>query len=128
VIYLTLNLPVKAFVDTAKPEFLSELKAMLNFDMVGVNKQLLTTGTSALTAIAQTVKSDIKTSGSYRYSSSDHASFANKNVPVLFFHRGDEPNYHSPNDKTVDPQLLNEATQVGLSIVKQLLQEEYSAS
>ena len=114
----------KAFVDTAKPEFLSGLKGMLNFDMVGVNKQLLIGGTSSLTAIAQTVKSDIKTLGSYGYGGSDHAPFADKNVPILFFFRGDEPNYHSENDKTVDPKLLNEASQVGLGIVKQILQDK----
>ncbi|MBD2359141.1 M28 family peptidase [Tolypothrix sp. FACHB-123] len=114
----------KAFVDTAKPEFLSGLKAMLNFDMVGVNQQLLISGTSALTAIAQTVDPDIKTSGSYSYGGSDHASFANKKVPVLFFHRGDEPNYHSPNDKNVDAKLLTETRSNGLSIVKQLLDRD----
>ncbi|BAY08827.1 M28 family peptidase [Calothrix sp. NIES-2098] len=112
----------RAFVDNAKPEFLSGLKGMMNFDMVGVNNELLIGGTSSLTAIAQNVDSDIKTLGSYGYGGSDHASFANKEVPILFFYRGQEPNYHSPNDKTVDPKLLNEATQVGLGIVKQLLQ------
>lgn len=111
----------RAFVDTAKPEFLSGLKGMMNFDMVGVNNELLIGGTSSLTAIAQAVDSDIKTLGSYGYGGSDHAPFANKNVPILFFYRGQEPNYHSPNDKTVDPKLLNEATQVGVDIVKQLL-------
>ncbi|BAY22477.1 putative aminopeptidase [Calothrix sp. NIES-2100] len=114
----------QAFVETAKPEFLAGLKGMLNFDMVGVNNQLLIGGTSSLTAIAQTVDSDIKPLGSYGYGGSDHASFANKNVPILFFFRGDEPNYHSENDKTVDPKLLDEASQVGLGIVKQLLQGE----
>lgn len=112
----------RAFVDTAQPEFLSGLKGMMNFDMVGVNNELLIGGTSTLTAIAQAVDSDIKTLGSYGYGGSDHAPFANKNVPILFFYRGQEPNYHSPNDKTVDPKLLNEATQVGVDIVKQLLQ------
>ncbi|MBW4562452.1 MAG: M20/M25/M40 family metallo-hydrolase [Mojavia pulchra JT2-VF2] len=112
----------RAFVDTAKPEFLSGLKGMLNFDMVGVNNQLLIGGTSSLTAIAKAVDSDIKTLGSYTYGGSDHAPFANKNVPVLFFYRGQDPNYHSPNDKTIDPKLLNETAQVGVGIVKQLLQ------
>jgi aminopeptidase YwaD len=112
----------RAFVDTAKPEFLSGLTAMLNFDMVGVNKDLLIGGTSSLTAIAKTVDSDIKTLGSYGYGGSDHAPFANKDVPILFFYRGQDPNYHSPNDLTVDPKLLNQTTQAGIGIVKQLLQ------
>ncbi|WP_276752338.1 M28 family metallopeptidase [Chlorogloeopsis fritschii] len=43
----------RAFVNTAKPEFLSGLKGMLNFDMVGVNEELGIGGTSSLTAFAK---------------------------------------------------------------------------
>ncbi|RUR84162.1 M28 family peptidase [Chlorogloeopsis fritschii PCC 9212] len=110
----------RAFVNTAKPEFLSGLKGMLNFDMVGVNEELGIGGTSSLTAFAKNVKPDMKVLGSY--AGSDHTPFAKKGVPVLFFYRGQEPNYHTPNDKTVDPKLLNETTQVALDIVKRLLQ------
>ncbi|MDM9385752.1 M28 family peptidase [Chlorogloeopsis sp. ULAP01] len=110
----------RAFVNTAKPEFLSGLKGMLNFDMVGVNEELGIGGTSSLTAFAKNVKPDMKVLGSY--AGSDHAPFAKKGVPVLFFYRGQEPNYHTPNDKTVDPKLLNQTAQVALDIVKRLLQ------
>ncbi|MCX7596142.1 MAG: M28 family peptidase, partial [Fischerella sp.] len=110
----------KAFVNAATPEFLSSLKGMLNFDMVGVNERLGIGGTSSLTAFAKATEPDVKIFGSY--GGSDHAPFAEKNVPVLFFHRGQEPNYHTPNDKTVDPKLLNETTQTALDIIKQLLQ------
>jgi aminopeptidase YwaD len=110
----------RAFVNTAKPEFLSGLKGMLNFDMVGVNEELGIGGTSSLTAFAKNVKPDMKVLGSY--AGSDHTPFAKKGVPVLFFYRGQEPNYHTPNDKTVDPKLLNQTAQVALDIVKRLLQ------
>ncbi|WP_341528843.1 M28 family peptidase [Nostoc sp. UHCC 0302] len=110
----------RAFVNAAAPEFLSELKGMLNFDMVGVNNQLLIGGTSSLIAFAKAVDPDVKIFGS-SYGGSDHASFANKDVPILFFYRGQEPNYHTPNDKIVDTKMLNETTQVGLSIVRELL-------
>jgi aminopeptidase YwaD len=113
----------RAFVEKATPQFLTGLKAMLNFDMVGVNQQLQIGGTPSLTALAQVVEPKVQLFGSsYLDGASDHASFAAKDVPILFFHRGLEPNYHSPNDKIVDPKLLDETTQVGIDIVKRLLQ------
>ncbi len=109
----------KAFVSTAPSQFLSGLKAMLNFDMVGVNNNLRVGGTPSLTALAKATKSSISTFESS--SGSDHAPFASADVPVLFFYRGQEPNYHTPNDKQVDPKLLDETAGVGLDVVKRLL-------
>ncbi|KAF3885813.1 MULTISPECIES: M28 family peptidase [Nostocales] len=109
----------RAFVKTAKPQFLSDLKAMMNFDMVGVNNQLGIGGSSSLTKFAQKMKPGIKIFGSS--DGSDHAAFASKNVPILFFYRGQEPNYHTPNDKKVNPKLLDETTQAGLDIIQQIL-------
>lgn len=113
----------RAFVRAAEPQFLSGIKGMLNFDMVGVNDTLRVGGTSSLTALAQTADRSISTllGGA---GGSDHASFAAASVPVLFFYRGQEPNYHSPNDKQVDPKLLDETAQVGLDVVKRLLTSE----
>lgn len=109
----------RAFVKAASPQFLSSLKAMLNFDMVGVNNTLGVGGTPELAALAKNAKASVSTFGSY--GGSDHASFAAANVPVLFFYRGQEPNYHTPNDRQVDSKLLDETASVGLSVVKQLL-------
>ncbi|GAB1539183.1 M28 family peptidase [Scytonema sp. NUACC21] len=109
----------RTFVKTKGAKFLSGLKAMLNFDMVGVNKQLGIGGTSSLTAYARKINSGVKTFGSS--GGSDHAAFADKGVPILFFYRGQEPGYHTPNDKKVDPKLLDETMQAGLDIVKQIL-------
>lgn len=109
----------RAFVTTASPQLISNLKAMLNFDMVGVNHKLGVGGTPALTALAKTAKNSVSTFGSY--GGSDHAPFAAADVPVLFFYRGQEPNYHTPNDKQVDSKLLDETASVGLDVVKQLL-------
>lgn len=108
----------RAFVSYAQPQFLSHLKGMLNFDMVGANDQLRVGGTPSLTALAQTVDSGVATFGSS--GGSDHASFAAKSVPILFFYRGQDANYHTPNDKSVNPRLLDETTQFALNIVKQL--------
>ncbi len=109
----------RAFVSKAEPKFLQSLKAMLNFDMVGVNNNLLVGGTEKLTTLAQATNPGVSTFGGR--GGSDHAPFAASDVPVLFFYRGQEPNYHSPNDKQVDPKLLNETTQVGLDVVKRIL-------
>lgn len=110
----------KAFVEQAAPGFLTSLKGMLNFDMVGLNAQLRVSGSSALTKLAQATASDAVTFGSSS-GGSDHASFAAKGVPVLFFHRGVEPNYHKPTDTKVDPKLLDETTEAALKVIEEVL-------
>lgn len=109
----------RAFLSGTKPQFLSGLKAMLNFDMVGVNDNLRVGGASSLTAVTKAVDRSVSTFKAY--GGSDHAPFANAGVPVLFFYRGQEPNYHTPNDKQVDSRLLDETARVGLNVVKRLL-------
>ncbi|MEW5861927.1 MAG: M28 family peptidase [Cyanobacteriota bacterium] len=109
----------RAFVKAAQPQFLSGLKAMLNFDMVGVNDQLRVGGASSLTALAKAADPEISTFPSS--GGSDHTSFAAAGVPILFFYRGQEPNYHSPKDKQVDSRLLNETVRVGQEVVKRSL-------
>ena len=52
---------------------------------------------------------------------SDHAAFASANVPVLFFTRGMEPNYHSPRDQQVSAELLNATTQISINLLNRLL-------
>ncbi len=108
----------KAFVSSAKPEFLQGLKGMLNFDMVGVNDRLLVGGTESLTKLAKSTNPKIDTFGSR--GGSDHAPFASANVPVLFFYRGEDPNYHSPGDKNVDAKLLNETAQLGFDLANKI--------
>jgi Zn-dependent M28 family amino/carboxypeptidase len=92
---------------------------MLNFDMVGVNNQLRVAGASSLTALA--LAADPKISTFQTDGSSDHASFAAVGVPILFFYRGQDSNYHSPNDKQVDPRLLDETVRVGQEVIKRSL-------
>ncbi|HEY9725538.1 MAG TPA: M28 family peptidase, partial [Chroococcales cyanobacterium] len=106
----------KAFVNTAEPKFLSNLQAMLNFDMVGVNDQLLVGGTESLIALAQ--KTNPKISKIRDTGASDHESFSRAGVPVLFFYRGEDPNYHSPTDTVVDPKLLQATVEAAQSLVQ----------
>lgn len=108
----------RAFVKAAPSQFTADLKAMLNFDMVGVNDNLGVGGTPTLTALAQAADRSVSTF--QPYGGSDHAPFAAANVPILFFYRGQEPNYHTPQDQQVDPKLLDETVRVGLDVVKQL--------
>jgi Zn-dependent M28 family amino/carboxypeptidase len=109
----------RAFVKAAQPQFLSGLKAMLNFDMVGVNDQLRVGGASSLTALAKAA--DLEISTFQTDSGSDHAPFAAAGVPILFFYRGQEPSYHTSNDKQVDSRLLDETVRVGQDVVKRSL-------
>ncbi|WP_439566283.1 M28 family metallopeptidase, partial [Gloeocapsopsis crepidinum] len=112
----------RSFVSQAQPSFLKRLDAMLNFDMVGVNDQLLVGGTQSLTKLTQATQSDISVFDSQ--GGSDHAPFARAGVPVLFFYRGQEPNYHTPDDKSIEPRLLDETSQVGLNVLKQILNSD----
>ena len=109
----------KALIKTAEPKFLSHLKAMLNFDMVGVNDQLFVGGTESLIALAQ--KTNPKLSKIRDTGASDHEPFARAGVPVLFFYRGEDPNYHSPTDTEIDPKLVQATAEVGQSIMQDYL-------
>ena len=107
-----------AFVRAAAPQFLSHLQGMMNFDMVGVNERLSVSGSPALTALAQNADRSIATLGGS--GGSDHVPFANADVPVLFFTRGLDPNYHKPSDVQIEPRLLDETVEVGLTVVEHL--------
>lgn len=109
----------KAFVNAAGPQFLKGLKGMLNFDMVGVNSSLLISGTPSLTKQVQVENAKIASLGSDY--GSDHASFSAAGVPVLFFYRGMESNYHKPSDRQINPTLLTETAQAALKMLPQLV-------
>jgi Zn-dependent M28 family amino/carboxypeptidase len=108
----------RAFVAQAKPEFLKGLRGMVNFDMVGVNDRLQVHGSSSLSSIAKSIHSPV---GSNINGSSDHAAFSAKKVPILFFHRGLDANYHKPNDKVVNSHLLHETQQTALKVIHEIL-------
>ncbi len=108
----------QAFVNALPTKTLDGIKAMLNFDMVGVNNDLAVGGSSALIDLVRGINPKI---GRFNdFSGSDHASFLSEGVPAVFFWRGFEPNYHLPTDTKVDPALLEETVQIGLETVKRL--------
>lgn len=106
------------FVNSVQPQFLSNLAAMFNFDMVGINDRLLVGGSPDLRSQLKQLNPNVP---DWTNSSSDHASFAAKRVPVLFFYRGSDPNYHSPNDRTTTASALNDTLQTALESVDQVL-------
>jgi aminopeptidase YwaD len=108
----------RSFVKQAKPDFLKGLRGMMNFDMVGINDPLIVQGSPALFPAAKAITSNVSSS---IMGNSDHASFNSQRVPVLFFHRGIEPNYHTPNDKTINSKLVADTQQMALRIIQQIL-------
>jgi aminopeptidase YwaD len=108
-----------AFVADLPTAEIPKIKAMLNFDMVGVNNALAVGGSSNLINVVRGI--DPKIGRFNDFAGSDHASFIAEGIPAVFFWRGYEPNYHLPSDTTVDPKLLEEVVQIGLETVRRLL-------
>lgn len=84
---------------------LSNILAMINLDQVGRGKNGLNIGgigtspgfKGMVDQLKQNSPLNITTSQGGR-GPSDHASFYNQNIPVLFFHTGLHPQYHKPTD------------------------------
>jgi Zn-dependent M28 family amino/carboxypeptidase len=108
----------KSFVQSVPPEFLQRLKGMVNFDMVGVNEQLAIEASSTLKSFAKLPPNNPP---AYLMGSSDHAWFKTKQVPILFFYRGMEPNYHKPTDQAADPRLIQNTKDQAITVIKQIL-------
>ena len=110
----------RAFVKT-HASLVESLKAMLNFDMVGVNVTPLSVGgTLALLERSERAVPELRrlNDGS---SGSDHASFLEAGSPALFFYRGMDPNYHQPGDMVTEPDALEQTVVAGLKIADELL-------
>jgi aminopeptidase YwaD len=108
-----------AFVAELPTAEIPKIKAMLNFDMVGVNNNLAVGGSSNLIDLVRGI--DPKIGRFNDFSGSDHGSFLAEGIPAVFFWRGFEANYHLPSDMSVDPKLLEEVVLVGLETVGRLL-------
>ncbi|RMH53615.1 MAG: M20/M25/M40 family metallo-hydrolase [Deinococcus-Thermus bacterium] len=104
------------------PEVVRGLRAMLNLDMVGVdvNGSLGIGGSPELRVLADCGAVQAVCGGAPG-GGSDHVPFAQAGVPVLFFFRGLDPNYHRPTDTTADPRLLAQTAQVVQGVLERLL-------
>ncbi|MBF0759658.1 M20/M25/M40 family metallo-hydrolase [Dysgonomonas mossii] len=94
--------------------FASDIKGYVNFDMIGRNndeqkpKYVVYFYTEAHPQFGEWLKSDIKTYGlglepNYRpwdkpIGGSDNASFAKRDVSVIWYHTDGHPDYHQPSD------------------------------
>lgn len=106
--YMTNNFPVN----------IKNVTAMLNMDMIGrLNEDnsltVIGTGTSSLW------KDLLNKKNSYGFKlgmsdggsgGSDHQSFSNKNIPVLFFFTGTHSDYHKPTDDADKINTIGEAS------------------
>lgn len=108
-----------------KPEAVKGLKGMLNLDMVGIDMlggKLGLGGSGALISEGNAVCTLSQVAcGSAPDGGSDHMPFAQAGVPVAFFFRGLDPNYHQPGDVIADPALMAQAAQVAQGMLERLL-------
>jgi Zn-dependent M28 family amino/carboxypeptidase len=117
----------RAYVQALSPAERERTVAMLNFDMVGVGDRLTVSGSVDLVGLAIETARRIGapvdgTSGGRVGRGSDHASFMEVGIPALFFYRGEDPRYHSPEDRAeyVEPQHLAAAGRLALELLARL--------
>lgn len=100
--------------------------AMINLDMVGVGDQMALGGDAAVVdralRLTREAGSQARQLGNGPGSSSDHASFQAAGIASLFVHRGNDPRYHTPEDKPeyVLPENLATAGQLVLALLDEL--------
>jgi aminopeptidase YwaD len=114
------------YVSQLTAEEKGRIKAMLNFDMVGVGEEgWWVIGEGELQTRAAEIATDLGIAGVMpstliRGLSSDHASFAQAGMPVLMYHRWEDPLLHTPEDVVdrVKPQYLEEAARMGIAMLE----------
>jgi aminopeptidase YwaD len=116
----------RRFVDSLTPDERQALRGMVNLDMVGVGDQWQLIGSKEL---VEEVDRDAATLGLDPVPaelppgmSGDHNSFIAGGIPTILIHRFDDPRYHSAEDQAqfVEPQLLEEATELTLLALREL--------
>jgi aminopeptidase YwaD len=116
----------RAYVASLTDAQRESLKAVLNFDMVGVgDENWLLIGNPNLqqqaTAVADQLGIETER-GQLSGTSSDHASFISAGIPAVMFHRQNDPLLHTPQDVSnrVKPELLEEAARMGLGLLTEI--------
>jgi aminopeptidase YwaD len=117
------------FVSSLDQAAKSRIKAMLNFDMVGVGEDTWwLIGTAELQRRMNGLAGELKVeteNSNLSGTSSDHASFLAAGIPSLMFHRWQDPLLHTPEDVSarVKPQYLEEAARMGVALLESILTE-----
>jgi aminopeptidase YwaD len=112
------------YVDSLDGPARRRIKAMLNFDMVGVgNDGWLFIGDANLQRQAQRVASTLEMTGALgalRGASSDHASFTQSGIPAFMLYRTTDNLLHTPQDviDRVRPELLEQAARLGVGMLE----------
>jgi aminopeptidase YwaD len=114
------------YVGALGPQERERIAAMLNFDMVGVGDQQMVGGSAELVDLAVASAEENGTrlgqlSGG-ALDRSDQASFLDANIPAIFLHRSDDPNYHTAEDRAeyVDADRLAAAGQLALALLDRI--------
>ena len=113
----------KHYVSALTEDERDEIKAMINLDVVGTGEGLRITGNTWLTGhVSQTADREgiaVSVSGGIRGGSSDHASFREAGIPVIFFFGDDNSRIHTPEDtlEFVDPSLLGDTASLVLDLL-----------
>ena len=114
------------YVDGLSGEELNEIKAMVNLDVVGSGEAIRVTGDRWLTNhVSEAGARDgtaVTVSRGLRGGSSDHASFREAWVPVIFFHADDTSRIHTPQDTVefINPSLLGDTASLVLDLLESL--------
>ena len=114
------------YVDGLSGEELNEIEAMVNLDVVGSGEALRVTGDRWLTNhVSEAAARDgtaVTVSRGLRGGSSDHASFREAWVPVIFFHADDTSRIHTPQDtmEFINPSLLGDTASLVLDLLESL--------
>jgi Zn-dependent M28 family amino/carboxypeptidase len=106
---------------------LKRIDAMLNIDQVAVGQTLYLGGDSVLTKTAFSAAKnegagDVQPMPANYANASDHASFADAGVKVLFLTRDTDPNNHKAGDTAdkVRPELLGLAGNTVIKVIDSL--------
>jgi aminopeptidase YwaD len=119
----------RAFVAALSSAERQRIKAMFNYDMVGVGESWLLIGDPALQDRAATLAARLgieTTRGQLgNNSSSDHASFISAGIPAFMLHRITDRLLHTPQDVSsrVRPELLEEAARLGVALLESIANE-----
>jgi aminopeptidase YwaD len=114
------------YVASLPPEVRARVRAMLNFDMVGVGDAPRIGGDPGLVRIASEVARGRGVSLSPLPEelgrASDHASFVAAGIPGVFFNVTDDPNYHTAGDVVahVSPERLQQMGEIGVGVLERL--------
>ncbi|MCC6628467.1 MAG: M28 family peptidase [Chloroflexi bacterium] len=125
----------RTYVERLTSDEKNRLVAMINIDMIAVGQTLTFAGTDELVtralALAERLQvgKTARLAATQRTGQSDHLSFLSANLPAIYIHRPDDPNFQTGQDRAqfVKLEALQQAGLVSLRLVEQLLEKQSAA-